>query len=136
MTWSGGAGATSHDIYFGTSDPPPFKINQAEMVYDPGRLNLNATYYWRIDAVNSSGTTTGQLWSFSTSLPDFDEDNDVDQEDFGRFQKCLSGDGVNYEQGCAPADLDSDEDVDQGDYILFRQCHFGPNVPVPAGCLD
>jgi len=32
-------------------------------------MNRNTTYYWRIDEVNSEGTTTGTVWSFTTSNP-------------------------------------------------------------------
>ncbi|MHC4302222.1 MAG: hypothetical protein ACYS7Y_33600, partial [Planctomycetota bacterium] len=38
--------------------------------YNPGTLSYSTTYYWRIDATNSSGTTTGDVWSFTTqALP-------------------------------------------------------------------
>jgi hypothetical protein len=40
--------------------------NQAGTSYDPGALNYFTTYYWRIDAKNPGGTTTGDEWSFST----------------------------------------------------------------------
>jgi len=33
-------------------------------------MDYNTTYYWRIDEINVTGTTTGLLWSFTTvSLP-------------------------------------------------------------------
>ncbi|MHC4442259.1 MAG: LVIVD repeat-containing protein [Planctomycetota bacterium] len=60
---------------------------------------------------------------------DTDGDEDVDQEDFGRFQACLSGDGVLYEEGCEYADLDTDLDVDGDDFIIFNGCMGGPNNP-------
>ena len=67
LTWTAGAGATSHDVYFGTSNPPPFVQNQAGTSYDPpGSLGSKIWYYWRIDEVNASGTTTGVVWSFQT----------------------------------------------------------------------
>ena len=69
LSWSNGGGATSYDVYFGT-DPTPdsgeFKGNQTSTSYDPGTLNRDTTYYWRIDAKNPAGTTTGDVWSFST----------------------------------------------------------------------
>ena len=67
LTWTAGTGATSHDVYFGTSNPPPFVQNQAGTSYDPpGSLGSKIWYYWRIDEVNASGTTTGVVWSFQT----------------------------------------------------------------------
>ena len=66
ISWSAGTGATSHDVHFGTSDPPPFIRNQSATVYDTGLMLSGTVYYWRIDEVNSSGTTTGAVWSFTT----------------------------------------------------------------------
>jgi len=33
-------------------------------------LVYNTTYYWRVDATNDYGTTTGDEWSFTTLSPD------------------------------------------------------------------
>jgi hypothetical protein len=66
LSWSAGAGATSHDVYFGTSSPGTFQGNQAATTFDPGALANDTTYYWRIDEVNAGGTTTGTVWSFTT----------------------------------------------------------------------
>jgi hypothetical protein len=70
LSWTGGSGATSHDVYFGTSNPPPFIVNQTSTIFDPGTMANNTTYYWRIDEANKWDTTVGQIWSFSTiSIP-------------------------------------------------------------------
>jgi lysophospholipase L1-like esterase len=67
LSWTAGSGATSHDVYFGTADPPLFIQNQAGVTYDPpGAMAVGITYYWRIDEKNGSGTTTGTVWSFTT----------------------------------------------------------------------
>jgi hypothetical protein len=68
LSWTAGAGATSHDVYFGTSNPPPFIQNQLTTKFDPGTMAYNTRYYWRIDEVNPSGKTTGVVWSFSTIM--------------------------------------------------------------------
>ena len=47
---------------------------------------------------------------------DFDMDGDVDQDDFGLFQRCLSGTDLAYPSGLAAADLDGDNDVDSADF--------------------
>jgi hypothetical protein len=68
--WSGGAGATSYDVYFGTDSTPDsteFRGNQAGTSFAPGALAAGTTYYWRVDSVNATGTTTGDVWSFSTA---------------------------------------------------------------------
>ncbi|UCD30146.1 MAG: hypothetical protein JSV03_06660, partial [Planctomycetota bacterium] len=63
---------------------------------------------------------------------DFNHDGDVDQEDFGIFQACISGSGSLYAPGCADADLDKDSDVDLNDFTIFQSCMAGPNQP--SGC--
>ena len=64
--WRAGIGATSHDVYFGTSSPGGFQGNQGETTFYPGPLSQETTYFWRIDEVNSRGTTTGPVWTFTT----------------------------------------------------------------------
>ncbi|MBN1787229.1 MAG: hypothetical protein JW806_02410 [Sedimentisphaerales bacterium] len=66
LSWTAGSGATSHDVYFGTSSPGIFRGNQAGTTFDPGYLARRTWYYWRIDEVNGSGTTTGTVWRFRT----------------------------------------------------------------------
>jgi pectate lyase/lysophospholipase L1-like esterase len=67
LSWTQGSGATSHDVYFGTVNPPPFITNQAGTTYDTGTMAFRTTYYWRIDEKNAGGTTTGEIWSFTTT---------------------------------------------------------------------
>ncbi|MBT8102790.1 MAG: M6 family metalloprotease domain-containing protein [Gammaproteobacteria bacterium] len=69
LSWTAGTDATSHDVYFGTSMIPPFIGNQPGSSYDPGALDADTTYYWRVDEVNGNGTTTGSNWSFTTAAP-------------------------------------------------------------------
>ena len=67
ISWSAGSGATSHDVYFGTTSPGTFQGNQAGTTFDTGTMAYNTTYYWRIDEKNAAGTTTGTVWSFTTA---------------------------------------------------------------------
>lgn len=70
VSWTAGNGATSHDVYFGTNPTPSdFQGNQAGTSFDPGTLAFSTTYYWRIDEVNTEGTTTGTIWNFTTAPP-------------------------------------------------------------------
>ena len=66
LSWTAGTGATSHDVYFGTTSPGTFQGNQTGTTFDTGTMANNTTYYWRIDAKNAQGTTTGVVWSFTT----------------------------------------------------------------------
>ncbi|MBN1788403.1 MAG: Ig-like domain-containing protein [Sedimentisphaerales bacterium] len=68
LAWAAGAGVTSHMVYFGETNPPAFVEEITELSYVVTQImDANTTYYWRIDEKNSAGTTTGDVWSFTTS---------------------------------------------------------------------
>jgi hypothetical protein len=66
LSWTTGSGAISHDVHFGMDSSPPFIGSQAAVTFDPGTLEEETTYYWRIDKNGAEGTTTGIVWSFTT----------------------------------------------------------------------
>ena len=72
LSWTGGdpdvGDTVTYDVYFGTSaDPPPVSNDQTGTTYDPGTLNNNTTYYWKIVARdNHAASTTGSVWEFTT----------------------------------------------------------------------
>jgi hypothetical protein len=66
LSWKKGVGSSSHNVYFGTTNPPPFIENVTDPAYSPALLGAGQTYYWRIDEQNAHGTTEGVVWSFTT----------------------------------------------------------------------
>jgi len=65
-----------------------------------------------------------------TAVADFDGDQDVDQEDFGHMQICMTGTGKpQNDPACQDTRLDEDDDVDLNDFSLFQGCMSGANVP-------
>ncbi len=58
----------TYDVYFGTANNPPLASgNQTGTSYNPGALDNNTTYYWKIVAKDNQGATTaGPVWNFST----------------------------------------------------------------------
>lgn len=66
LKWVSARNANSHNVYFGKSNPPEFKRNQKENVFDPGTLEPSTTYYWRIDEVIDADTSSGPVWQFTT----------------------------------------------------------------------
>jgi PKD domain len=67
LTWTS-TGATSYDVQFGTTNPPPqVATGQTTATYTHAALTAGTTYFWRIVAHNSAGATSGPVWSFSTS---------------------------------------------------------------------
>jgi pectate lyase len=67
LTWTNLPDVISWDIYFGTAASPAYQINQTSRTWTPPTLSANTTYYWRVDAVTSGGTVTGQVWQFRTA---------------------------------------------------------------------
>jgi hypothetical protein len=67
LSWTAGSGATSHDIYLGRTNPPPFIGNQTATTLEPSGLTTGTKFYWRIDEVNGWGKTEGSVWSFTTT---------------------------------------------------------------------
>ncbi|MEA2067132.1 MAG: S8 family serine peptidase [Thermotogota bacterium] len=58
----------TYDIYFGTSSNPSAEyFGIATANYDPGTLDYDQTYYWKIVAWDENGASTeGQVWHFTT----------------------------------------------------------------------
>jgi inhibitor of cysteine peptidase len=98
LSWSPGEAAASHDVYFGTADAvknadissPEYKgsRNLDSESYDPGKLEWNTTYYWRVDEVEDGGTIQkGNLWSFTTAdfliVDDMELYNDINEDEPG-----------------------------------------------------
>jgi hypothetical protein len=68
LSWNASSGATSYNVYFGTSSTPPLVMNTAATSYAPGTLTLGTTYYWEVVAENSSGSASSAIWSFTTQV--------------------------------------------------------------------
>jgi hypothetical protein len=66
LSWTPSSSAMSRDVYFGTATPPPFIGNQTATTFDPGKMDYETIYFWRIDEINKWGTTTGDIWHFTT----------------------------------------------------------------------
>jgi hypothetical protein len=99
LTWSPGVFADSHEVYFGTdadavknadTNSPQYKGrgNFGSESFEPGQLEWNTTYYWRIDEVNNANADSpwkGNIWNFTTAnflvVDDFESYNDLNPDD-------------------------------------------------------
>ena len=99
LTWVPGDLGASHEIFFGTdkdavknanTSSPEYKGsgNLGSESFEPGQLEWNTTYYWRIDEANNANTDspwTGPVWSFTTAnfliIDDMENYNDLDPTD-------------------------------------------------------
>ncbi|MFA8344245.1 MAG: LamG-like jellyroll fold domain-containing protein, partial [Rhodothermaceae bacterium] len=77
LVWTAGRGSEAHSVYFGKSQ----NVQAVDVVsvneFDPGMLEANTTYYWRVDEKNKLFTTTGELWSFTTGAGILDTSNNA-----------------------------------------------------------
>jgi len=71
LSWMAGLGSKSHTVYFGDNfDDVTNAVggrSQANTTYDPGPLEFNKTYYWRVDEFDIFTTHKGEVWSFTTA---------------------------------------------------------------------
>ncbi|MCH7921232.1 MAG: LamG domain-containing protein, partial [Planctomycetes bacterium] len=80
LNWTAGEFAVKHDAYFGTSfndandatvaNPGGVLVGPglADTTFDPGRLEFDQTYYWRVDEANGAPDFTvfkGDVWNFT-----------------------------------------------------------------------
>jgi len=58
----------TYDLYFGTTNPPPLVESDTEDAsYDPGILDYETTYYWKVVVKDPYGEyTEGSVWEFTT----------------------------------------------------------------------
>ena len=70
LSWTGGFNAKLHTIYFGDIfddvNNAVVGIPQTDATYTPGTLELEKTYYWRVDDFDGATTHKGEVWSFTT----------------------------------------------------------------------
>lgn len=117
----------------GEADPITVGYHLAGLA--PGR-HVSVIRILSDDAYNSPQMVTIEL-TIETARADFDRDGDVDQEDFGHLQACLTGSGVLQDNpACADARVDGDNDVDQTDVMLFLGCMSGANLPPDPSCAN
>ena len=114
LTWQNPAGATGNQTFFGTS---PGSLNQVQTgtlatSYNipGGSLQYSTTYYWRIDEIDGSGTTTGPVWSFTTQ-----GDPNIDTLFFDDFEASTDTVPVNFTV------------INDGGTLVWRV--FGPPYP-------
>ncbi|MEA3226960.1 MAG: LamG domain-containing protein, partial [Planctomycetota bacterium] len=70
LNWTGGFDAKLHSVYFGDNPDDVAgasgALPQTDATFAPGELELEKTYYWRIDEFDGAATHTGDVWSFTT----------------------------------------------------------------------
>jgi len=109
LSWTPADNAASHQVYLGLdkeavrsadTGSPEYKGPKtlgAES-YDPGFLEPDTTYYWRVDEVYAGNPVKGPIWSFTVGdyLPvdDFESYTDNDADGEAIWQHWIDGFGV------------------------------------------
>ncbi|MHC4533436.1 MAG: LamG domain-containing protein [Planctomycetota bacterium] len=97
LTWTPGVFGATHEVYFGTdkeavknadTSSPEYKGSGSlgSESYEPGLLEWNTTYYWRVDEANNTNANSpwkGPVWSFATAsfliVDDMEAYNDIEE---------------------------------------------------------
>ncbi len=70
LSWTAGFSAKLHTVHFGDNfddvNSDVVGIPQTGATYTPGTLELENTYYWRVDEFDGTTTHRGEVWSFTT----------------------------------------------------------------------
>jgi len=108
LGWRVGREAAKHDVYLSTDEQAVIDgtapVNTVTEASYSTSLDLDSTYYWRVDEVNDAETPTtwqGEIWSLSTPeflvVDDFELYNDLDPSDPGSnriFNTWIDGYGI------------------------------------------
>ncbi|MDT8301085.1 MAG: LamG domain-containing protein [Sedimentisphaerales bacterium] len=70
LSWTAGFGSKLHTVYFGDNFEDVNNASGGQAIgttsYNPGPLELEKTYYWRVDEFDAATTYKGEIWSFET----------------------------------------------------------------------
>ncbi len=102
-------------------------------------INDREQIAWHAVSAQSSSGDSSEIFAVSRLqiVPgDFDQDDDVDMEDFGLLQRCLGVTNAAADPTCLPADLTADNRVGPPDLALFIGCTSGPGVPGDVNCAN
>ncbi|MEJ2704288.1 MAG: hypothetical protein P8Z79_17770, partial [Sedimentisphaerales bacterium] len=110
LSWTAADSAASHQLYLGidkeavrraNTTSPEYKGAKTLGVesYDPGLLDADTIYYWRVDGVDAQGNVSkGPLWIFTTGafllVDDFEGYTDDDTAGQAIWQTWIDGFGV------------------------------------------
>ena len=116
--------------WMGVRHTPPYHFGLAGQSGGEHLLTARAT---DIDGVVNQ--TAPKRATFAFIPGDLDRDGDVDQEDFGLLQACMTASNVPpADTACLIARLDEDVDVDVDDIRVFLDCWSGPDPAVVSPC--
>jgi len=130
LDWHPGRDAATHDVYLSTDadavlDGTALIASVTESQCDPGGLDLNSMYYWKVNEVNEAEAVAvweGDLWSFSTQESILIDDFEIytDDSDAGKAIWQSWVDGI-------------DDEAMGGSQVGHSQTPFAESTIVQAG---
>ena len=119
LHWLSGDSATSHKVYFGSVQPPPYKLTQPWTSYEPGLLQYSTDYYWRIVETDGVSEWAGPVWQFRTK-PDPATVADVNLVGWWKFDGDYS-DSSGYGADATPfgADISFTHVAERGQVVVL-----------------
>ena len=113
LSWRSGREAAEHDVYLGTDEQAVINgdtlvTTVSEANYGPLSLDVDKTYYWKINEVNiaeTPATVEGDVWNFTTQefliVDDFEDYNDYPPNEIyttwqDGFENPANGSQVGY----------------------------------------
>jgi hypothetical protein len=71
LSWTPGFGAMMHTVYFGDDYDTVANATGGKAgalaSFNPGPLEIEKTYYWRVDETETGGMHKGDVWTFTTA---------------------------------------------------------------------
>jgi hypothetical protein len=125
----------------GVANPPHVSGTWQQLDFEGTVTTATGNFEFRLLLHDKNGDPQAVAWDnirVSITTPcnaprfDFDEDGDVDHEDFAVMQNCVSAAGVP--EGCRCAQGDSNPPIDSTDMAAFEACASGTDVPANPSC--
>jgi len=153
LSWKPGKFAATQNLYFGTdmnditdvntsnlaSYPNVTLANVSASTYNPGLLDFNTSYFWRVDEVNNAHPDMlwkGKVWSFTTGnylvIDDFEAYNDLNENEEGTNRIYLTwSDGYNNPTVNGGTIGYPDPDFANGEHFVETEIVYGGNQSGP-----
>jgi len=139
LSWKPGSNAATHDVYFGANYNNVMDANRVNQLgvlaiqdqaydvntYEPGILEFDTVYYWRIDEVNGTDIWKGAVWAFIIGkylvIDDFEDYNDFTnlifrtwKDGYGEPSQGIPGNGTGSIVGWSGSPVAEREIVQSG----------------------
>jgi len=143
LNWEDSNNATSYDVYFGADSPPSYVTTVMDSYYDPGLLDPNTTYHWRVVAKSGCGEIAGEEWSFTTGKKPWtfmvylDGDNNLEGAGIDDFREMASVGSTKTVNIIVQFDRISGEDDSYGDWTTSKRFYITSGMtPTPENALE